>query len=559
MKRQLVRRPVANFISSLLLSMIVTVFLWQGRAMADDPPGGGDGTRHRVVSPGLISLMDVTDSAGRNIANYDIYFPTLDFRDFAEASAKCGLAIVRPEYSVFCVLKGIESMDRIDPMARVEVYVTGTIFSYVKLVVGGSCWLLRHAMNFDIAERLTDPIDELVQKYELHFVQRFGLINLFLMLCVFWFGLAALRGRVGHGVGQILVSFLLSVVGAAILAAPGKTLLGADGLTQSVQNFAIEVSSVAMGNDQSGSSDPAQPGEFQRTKEFEHAIVDIFIRKPHQLLAYGADLDDPGGPHHHCVDEYDRMIDRGRWANPYREMRCDWLNLNLVTFSTERPVGAFLVLVAALVVAVFVFVGVILPVIGSQILMAFLAVAFVFVFPIALLGGGARSPLWAWVGAVFGALLSVVMGFINFTLLLITIKAIIGFEGVDLLIKLLLVDVVAVTLLIAHRRIQAGMWGRGVPRFAGRWLTYRLSVKPPYPPSMPPQLRLQELHEERKKRRHDLWERGRKLAPKRGDAKTMVKIIGVAAAGTATGGTATAAAAVAAIIPSGKPKRHRRR
>ncbi|MGH3680001.1 MAG: hypothetical protein ACRDT2_07080, partial [Natronosporangium sp.] len=118
---------------------------------------------------------------------------------------------------------------------RLGIWLADVLFSTSRLIVVALIWLLDLALDFGIADLMLTPVQQLIGVYETNFVGTisgggWGLVPLALTICVFWFGLAALRGRVGKGFGEIAMSFGLSAILGAILANPGGLLIGDEGL-----------------------------------------------------------------------------------------------------------------------------------------------------------------------------------------------------------------------------------------------------------------------------------------------------------------------------------------
>lgn len=243
---------------------------------------------------------------------------------------------------------------------RLGIWLADVLFSTSRLIVVGLIWLLDFALDFGVAELMLTPVQQLIGVYETNFVGNlsgggWGLVPLALMICVFWFGLAALRGRVGKGFGEITMSFVLAVVLGAVLANPSGFLLGDEGLLGRARDIGVDVAVTAV---QAPDQDP--PPCVQRVPGSDGALVDgcfvdelgggppptrsdpqylrwimqmwlvdMYVRRPHQQMVYGQRLDCPlvltvrgtddqqvnrcdapydDGGDHPCVDRYNQIL-----------------------------------------------------------------------------------------------------------------------------------------------------------------------------------------------------------------------------------------------------------
>lgn len=422
--------------------------------------------------------------------------------------------------------------------ASLPLWVSDFTFSVSRYVVVAIVALLRFTLQFELADILLIPVTSLVEIYQ-SFVDELGLIPVALMLCVFWFGLVAIRGRMGRGLGQIAMSFILVVVLGALLAAPGRMLLGDEGLLGRARDLGATVAMLAV-------QDPAiawRTAECGRLAEAGQALpdgcelddfsdrvasvddpevlgrilevwlVDMFIRQPHQYIAYGQRIDCPVGVKvrnwNHtpveeggcqpssCLERYNAIVattpadaealirdtplnnadpdsymydmmhpDRGGYYDP--DDGCDddealALANYLTTGDWDRVTISILTLLALLVLAVFVIVGVVIPLAVGQIMLAILLVALVFILPIALIGGGSRQILWTWVGLVSGALFMIVVALFGLSLMLITTDLLLQSTW-HLFASMLLVALASMVFLIIQRNLLRGgvAGGRGV-------------------------------------------------------------------------------------------------
>jgi hypothetical protein len=417
---------------------------------------------------------------------------------------------------------------------RLGIWLADVLFSTSRLIVVALIWLLDFALEFGVAELMLTPIQQLIGVYETNFVGTlsgggWGLVPLALMICVFWFGLAALRGRVGKGIGEITVSFVLAVVLGAVLANPGGFLLGDEGLVGRARDIGVDVAVTAVQPpdadpppcvqrlpvggeslvdgcfvDEFGDGVPPTRSDPQYLRwVMQMWLVDMYIRRPHQHMTYGQRLDCPlvltvrgaGNPDvnrcdapyeeggdHPCVDQYNRILQTNRATAPeapgadpgsymYDMMHPDEpvegcpegaeLAAYLDQGGGDRIAVGVLLLLALLLLATFLTIGVLIPIIIGQLMVAVLAVALIFVLPMALLGGGGRRILWRWFGLLLAAAFMIIVSLVGLALMLITTELLLQSHQRFFFINLLMVAVSSMLFLILQRRLLRGAMAGG--------------------------------------------------------------------------------------------------
>lgn len=418
---------------------------------------------------------------------------------------------------------------------RLGIWLGDVLFSTSRLVVVALIWLLDFALDFGLADLMLTPVQQLIGVYETNFVGNvsgggWGLVPLALMICVFWFGLAALRGRVGKGFGEIATSFTLAAILGAVLANPGGFLVGEEGLVGRSRDIGVDVATTAV---QPPDADP--PPCVQRlpvggeslvdgcfVDEFGDGVpptrsdpqylrwimqmwlVDMYVRRPHQHMTYGQRLDCPlvltvrgtdgeadanrcdapydDGGDHPCVDQYNQILltsaataPEAPGADPesymYDMMHPDEpvagcpdgepLAVYLDQGGGDRIAVGLLLMLALLVLAAFLVVGILIPIIVGQLMVAILAVALIFVLPVALLGGGGRRILWRWFGLLLAAAFMIIVALVGLALMLITTELLLQSHQRFFFINLLMVGISSVLFLTLQRRLLRGSMAGG--------------------------------------------------------------------------------------------------
>ncbi|MEU4969993.1 DMT family transporter [Streptomyces smyrnaeus] len=139
-------------------------------------------------------------------------------------------------------------------------FMTEGLFALARTVVGACCWLVDWAYRFPIVDNLTSPAQHVSDAYRDRIVEPLGLVPLFLAWA-FVFGLVLImRGKVGRGAGEILLTLLICALSASTLVRPDY-LLGYEGPVQQVQRAALEGAVITAKADREAKPDPNDPCE----------------------------------------------------------------------------------------------------------------------------------------------------------------------------------------------------------------------------------------------------------------------------------------------------------
>ncbi|MFD9356435.1 hypothetical protein [Streptomyces sp. NPDC060031] len=194
-----------------------------------------------------------------------------------------------------------------DVIGEVQRLLLDGLFTLVRLLVGLCCWLLRFVFDFPLITLLTDPAQTIADAYQRHVVGALGLEGL-LLGWAFVFGLILfVRGRVGKGLGEIVMTLVIAALATSAFIRPDY-LLGKDGPLQQTHQAAIEVASITTSSyfDAPGRGGrpcdtavgPAhdacvseQADAKTVTTPIQNALTDALIVKPYMLIQYGRILD----------------------------------------------------------------------------------------------------------------------------------------------------------------------------------------------------------------------------------------------------------------------------
>ncbi|MEV6574867.1 hypothetical protein [Streptomyces sp. NPDC051577] len=263
----------AGFVALLTLVFLVTN---TSVAMAADGATSGGG---------LLGPLDVYSSEGAPLSGYQL----------ESLSPNVG----RTPAEVAITTGGMPY----DVVGELQRMVMGGLFTLVRLLVGLACWLIGFVFRFPITTLLTDPAQKLADAYARHVVAPLGIQGLFLAWA-FAFGLILfVRGKVGTGLGEIMLTLFIVAFAASAFVRPDY-LLGKEGPVAQTHRAAIEVASITTtsyfgGPDSCATgTGPPNPGclkERERVRSdpktttgpIQNALTDALVVKPYMLLQYG--------------------------------------------------------------------------------------------------------------------------------------------------------------------------------------------------------------------------------------------------------------------------------
>lgn len=309
-------------------------------------------------------------------------------------------------------------------------------------------WFIDFAFDLGFVKLLAPIAAKLASGYNAVVIGGIHLRHFALTLAVIYAGWVALRGRVGHGLGELAVSMVLAVLGAMFVANPGGYLTGA---FEMVGRFTQAVLVV-------GADDPKGQDVQAVVLPLRQSLQETLIAQPYDVLNWGALLD--GGP---CAGIRDEILASGphgtsdeprqkMGSRPECKRYAEWNH----DATWERVGGAFLVMLGT-----FLVVGLLVAVAGTVLLAQFTAAGIVAVSPFAavalILPAGARGLGWRLVTGFLGAMVAVV----SMSLLLaVGLRGLVGMLGATeagLLPRFTLFLVMALALVMARKKFaQAG-------------------------------------------------------------------------------------------------------
>ncbi|MFD8985685.1 hypothetical protein, partial [Streptomyces sp. NPDC059564] len=266
------------------VALLTVVFLVTNTAVAAAADGSG------ASGGGLLGPLDLHTREGALLSGYQLE---------AVAGVPEGVPAVQ------LVENG--GVPDLDVAGQTQRLVLSGLFTLVRLLVGLCGWLLDFVFKFPLQSLLTDPAQRLADAYERHVVGALGLQGL-LLTWAFMFGLILfVRGKVGTGLGEIVMTLVIAALAASALIRPDY-LLGRDGPLDQTHQAAIEVASITTSSYFDTPARGARPCDSavgpaheacvkERveakavTTPIQNALTDALVVKPYMLLQYGRILD----------------------------------------------------------------------------------------------------------------------------------------------------------------------------------------------------------------------------------------------------------------------------
>ncbi|UUU37542.1 hypothetical protein [Streptomyces sp. NBC_00162] len=195
----------------------------------------------------------------------------------------------------------------VNAVGQTQVLVMGGLFTMVRLMVGLCCWLIGFVFEFRLLGLLTGPAQDIADSYNTHVVNALGLKGL-LLAWAFVFGLILfVRGKVGTGLGEIVLTLVIAALAASAFIRPDY-LLGRDGPLDQAHQAAVEVAHITTSSyfgKAAGTSDPCDmitgPARdacdstdlkaASVARPIQDALTSALVVKPYMLLQYGTVLD----------------------------------------------------------------------------------------------------------------------------------------------------------------------------------------------------------------------------------------------------------------------------
>lgn len=186
------------------------------------------------------------------------------------------------------------------------------LFTLIRLLVGLAGWAIELAFQFPLLKILIHPAQKVADAYDTVVVDTLGLKGLLLAWAFVFAGFMIVRGRVGHGLGEIFLTLLIAALAASAFVRPDYLLaqdgplgqaqqVGAEVAQQSVNSYdwGGKLASTGPCDHLSGNAEikcleregegPVSAAEVARP--LQDSITNALVVKPYMLLQYGRILD----------------------------------------------------------------------------------------------------------------------------------------------------------------------------------------------------------------------------------------------------------------------------
>ncbi|MER6199861.1 hypothetical protein ABT234_21130 [Streptomyces sp. NPDC001586] len=421
------------------------------------PAAGPDlGKKPKDGSDGLLQPFNVTDKDGVPLSSYSVKTDTGGWKD-------------------------------ID--LKIWNIVAQLFFGVSKWVTGFTCWLIKWALKFGLAEVLVGPVEDISSTIKNHVIDRLGLPGLFLTFAGFYCGWLILFKERSRGFAEIAVSLGVAALTTTVLVSPTQVLLGQHGRAQpqgstmllsdkgllgTSRCFTLEVATIVLANGPGDTPNCENPDNV--AKPITDALVEAFIVKPNQLMVYGQTFDgkcdkafrefklaefnlEQLGLNYWDAVQMDSIystnfVEQLKENSEKFEAACGDVKPKAKRASPDLAFSALFVAIASVIVAILMILvtGTFLT---AQGWLAFEAIRGHWALAAGILPGGGRATLWRWFSAITKAVLGIIIAILFLAIFILIILALIEADTGDVLaVKFIVIDVTAIAGLTGHKRIK---------------------------------------------------------------------------------------------------------
>jgi hypothetical protein len=322
-------------------------------------------------------------------------------------------------------------------------FLLSLMWEAYRWLAGLAVTLINMALQMSWLDALSNAIEPIATTLQVNVIDRLGLSQIALALTGLVAGGMIAKGKIVSGFGQMLFAAVVAGAAATILANPVGSITGDHGLLQNAKGFGQSTATIVVSGGTSSKADPAAIEEATSA-----ALVDTFVRLPHQLLNYGAVID--GGS---CESAYNNALKKGPYDSDDDAARSavggckeklknyaddpGWTGV--ISSVVLLPAG-ILLLILAVVLVVIAFL--------ASILVLFCALKLIWDLVTAQ-GPGERAGLASSLGSIVGALVLMVATHVLLAIYCVLLqKVMLGDASQDVLSRFLLIDLLLVVLII---------------------------------------------------------------------------------------------------------------
>lgn len=338
----------------------------------------------------------------------------------------------------------------------------GTQFGFVwgmyQMVVNLAAWFTQWGVSFQPLAVVGDLAGDLQRAWDAKVIDRLhlgGFGGFVLMLAALWAGLLMLFRRFRRGFAELMVAVLIAVIGAAFLLHPGTTISKS---INAARYFGLTVAVISL--DPGGS--PTLPTSAQAAnqiadKQVGRAVSDKLVTsvlvKPHMIANTGEVQKGA------CEKQYWEMLDaKGkqqstRYEQFTKEGGC--VAAGALRPSVERILMASLLLIMAILIALFCLLAVGLLLLSQLAAAVYIAVAGL-VWTVAPLPGWGRSILVKWLTGLLVCIAGTIAGVLVVVVYLDVLGVILGL-GEAPLVNFALALIVAIAGFTLRKKLTTGL------------------------------------------------------------------------------------------------------
>ncbi|WP_432498816.1 hypothetical protein [Kineococcus gypseus] len=309
--------------------------------------------------------------------------------------------------------------------------------------VGAAVAMIDLALQMEWVDWLVEAINPVASTLQNDVVAQLGLRALALGVMGVWVAVLIAGGRIGKGLSQLLVSSAVAALAAGALANPVAVVTGQDGVLYVSRDAGQAVATVIASDGRSNTPDPDMIQE-----KTGGALVDTFVRLPHQLINYGRILDGSS-----CQGAYDDALAGGPYESDDDSARAalggceqklkDYADdpgwTGVASVAILAPAGGALALLAIVLVVIFFL---------ATLMVIFFAVKLIIDVILAIMPGE-RSGLWSSVAGLLGSVLTVAGLIAMLALYCVFLRGVLTTKSnTDMLVRFFIVDAMVVSFIV---------------------------------------------------------------------------------------------------------------
>lgn len=192
-----------------------------------------------------------------------------------------------------------------DPVKSGTAFILTTMWDTYRMWVSVALWLFDWALQFKFLDTLAGPMEMVAEALQ-RTTGQVHPVPMLLTLAGAFCGVWIMSGQAAKGLGGLLISLTAASLLTTALANPVAVISGENGAINMAKEAGIGLSSQVLTNGKSSSSDPEKLREHSTG-----ALVETFVRIPHQMINYGAVIDNDK----QCVKVYDKALKENKEAD----------------------------------------------------------------------------------------------------------------------------------------------------------------------------------------------------------------------------------------------------